>query len=354
MIEVGVDVANATAMVLLDADRFGVSQLHQLRGRVGRGGHPGLCLLVTRAEAGIAGPRPAGRGRRDDRRLRAQPGRPRAAPGGRRPRRDRSPAAARACRLSGCCATRRRSSRPARPPTRCSTSDPDLRRRTRCCAAAVGGAGGAVQRPTSWRSWPHDPDHRRASAGGRRLADPPGRPHPADQRPGARGAVLRASSPGAARCTGCASSTCTPGPAPSGSRRWSRGAGVVTLVEQDRRTAALIRANARALGFPGPTWWPPRWPATLRRPPAAPYDVVVPRPAVPARRRAVGRRPRRAASPTAGWSRGAGRRRAVRAQPGAGLAGRAHARTASKRYGETVLWYGRAAGTPEHPRPAEE
>ena len=49
VIEVGVDVANATMMVLLDADRFGVSQLHQLRGRVGRGGLPGLCLLVTRA-----------------------------------------------------------------------------------------------------------------------------------------------------------------------------------------------------------------------------------------------------------------------------------------------------------------
>jgi ATP-dependent DNA helicase RecG len=52
VIEVGVDVANATMMVVYDADRFGVSQLHQLRGRVGRGGHPGLCLLVTSAPQG--------------------------------------------------------------------------------------------------------------------------------------------------------------------------------------------------------------------------------------------------------------------------------------------------------------
>ena len=52
VVEVGVDVPNASVMVVMDADRFGMSQLHQLRGRIGRGSEPGLCLLVTASEDG--------------------------------------------------------------------------------------------------------------------------------------------------------------------------------------------------------------------------------------------------------------------------------------------------------------
>jgi ATP-dependent DNA helicase RecG len=57
VIEVGVDVPNASVMVVVDADRFGISQLHQLRGRVGRGSAPGLCLLMTQGAGELAAER---------------------------------------------------------------------------------------------------------------------------------------------------------------------------------------------------------------------------------------------------------------------------------------------------------
>ena len=79
VIEVGVDVPNASVMVVVDAERFGVSQLHQLRGRIGRGSVPGLCLLVTNAVPGSLAQAARRCGGGDARRLRAGPGRPRAA-----------------------------------------------------------------------------------------------------------------------------------------------------------------------------------------------------------------------------------------------------------------------------------
>ena len=138
VIEVGVDVPNATVMVVMDADRFGVSQLHQLRGRVGRGGTPGLCLLVTdaprrarpareRLDAVAATPDGFELARLDLEQRRegdvlgaAQSGAP------------LEPAAAVAC-----CATRTSSpqARDATADRRCVAADPDARRATRRCAA---------------------------------------------------------------------------------------------------------------------------------------------------------------------------------------------------------------------------
>jgi 16S rRNA (guanine966-N2)-methyltransferase len=130
-----------------------------------------------------------------------------------------------------------------------------------------------------------------------------------------------------------------------GLEAWSRGAGVVTLVEQDRRTAALISSNARALGFARANVLAASVASTLRRPPAAPYDVAFLDPPYPLADEAVAEDlralvdhawlvpgalvvvERSSRSPEPGWPEG-------------------FTGIREKRYGETVLWYGHAASTP--------
>jgi 16S rRNA (guanine966-N2)-methyltransferase len=134
-----------------------------------------------------------------------------------------------------------------------------------------------------------------------------------------------------------------------GLEAWSRGAGVVTLVEQDRRTSALISANARSLGFPRADVIPAPVAATLRRAPAAPYDVTFLDPPYPLDDAAVAADlealvahswlvpgalvvvERSARSPEPAWPAGI-------------------AETRQRRYGDSALWYGHAAAPP----PAQE
>ena len=129
-----------------------------------------------------------------------------------------------------------------------------------------------------------------------------------------------------------------------GLEAWSRGAGVVTLVEQDRRTAALIADNARTIGFAKADVVTGSVTATLRRPPSAPYDVAFLDPPYPLGEGEVAGDlaalvehdwlvpgamvvvERSARSPEPSWPGGLGE-------------------TRSKRYGETTLWYA-IASTP--------
>ncbi len=240
VIEVGVNVPNATAMVIMDADRFGVSQLHQLRGRVGRGS-AGLCLLVTEMpEASPARQRlGAVASTLDGFELSASTSNSGArATSSARP----SPASAPPCGSSPSSTTRRSSPPPARRPPPSSsptrTSPP-----TRACAPPSTPSSTRTGRST-WRRADRPPVRPRpypetyaldvrtgrrrtrtpmtrviaGTAGGRRLAVPPGN----GTRPPPTGRARASSPPGrrsSAPSTGPGSPTCTRAPAPSASKR---------------------------------------------------------------------------------------------------------------------------------------
>ena len=267
VIEVGIDVANATVMVIEGAERFGVSQLHQLRGRVGRGEHPSQCLLFAE-EAGELARRRLRGGGEGARRLQARRGRPR-----RCAARARSSAPARAaCRASrspACPRTRRPCSRRARRCWRCcarhgSLADPALgpaarrrppplrRRRRRPDPPLASGAVVELCRP--WRDkfahslGRHAGDRRRAEgAAAGRAARLEGA---ADLRPRPRGDLLGARRSGSRAPP---SSTSTAAPAPWRSRR-SRAAprAPSSSTATPARRSATSSGSASGAGRAGP------------------------------------------------------------------------------------------------------
>ncbi|MGZ5399575.1 MAG: 16S rRNA (guanine(966)-N(2))-methyltransferase RsmD [Nocardioides sp.] len=136
-----------------------------------------------------------------------------------------------------------------------------------------------------------------------------------------------------------------------GLEAWSRGAGVVTLVEQDRRTSRLIRANARVVGFAGADVISGTVSTTLRRNPAAPYDVAYLDPPYPMSAPDVDADLRLLDDHQ--WLVPGAMvvvERSVRSHPPSFPGGFSEVR--ERRYGETVLWYGHAA--PASPSAVEE
>ena len=344
VIEVGVDVPNATVMVMLDADRFGVSQLHQLRGRVGRGGHPGLCLLVTAAEAGQ---------RRPGERL------------------DAVAATTDGFELSRVDLEQRRegdvlgASQSGVPLAACRAlrvlRDEEIILAAREAAEALLAADpelaatppwpAAVVRPgaTPWQSGlPGEVVTRiiGGAAGGRRLATPPG----GDTRPTSdrvREALFSAIEAWCGSLAGLRFLDLYAGlrrGRPRGlvprGRAWSR------CVEHDRRTAALIaRQRPVARLHPGRRGHRAGRDARWRARPGRAVRPGLPRPALPAAPTeavaadlAALRRPRLAGR-RARWSWSSAPPRSPDPAWPDGLRGR----PAKRKYGETVLWYGHAA-----------
>jgi 16S rRNA (guanine966-N2)-methyltransferase len=126
-----------------------------------------------------------------------------------------------------------------------------------------------------------------------------------------------------------------------GLEAWSRGAGVVTLVEQDRRTAALITANAKALGFAKPNVVVASVTATLARPHSAPYDVVFLDPPYPLPDAEVDDN---LAHLDGDWVVPGGLVVVERSSRGPGPTWpEGFVETRERKYGETTLWYGHAA-----------
>ncbi len=182
------------------------------------------------------------------------------------------------------------------------------------------------------------------SAGGRRITAP----HGTDTRPTSdrvREALFSAIEAWCGSLHGLRFLDLYAGSGAVGLEAWSRGAGVVTLVEQERRAASLIGENARTIGFTKANIVAAPVAATLRRPPAAPYDLAFLDPPYPLAEPTLAddlaaltsqgwlvpgalvvvERSRR--SPEPGWPDG-------------------FEDTRVKKYGETVLWYGHAPSTP--------
>ena len=284
VIEVGIDVPNATVMLVEDAERYGISQLHQLRGRVGRGAHESLCLLFGPKES--ARLRGAGRARR---RLPARRDRPRAA---RRGRADRhAPVRAgrfRFARLPEDAEllerARARGARAARRRPRAERA-----RARRCSRDALRERHGETSGSRSPRA---DADRRRALR--RAGASPRRRARHAPDR-------ATASARRCSRCSATARRRARPRPLrrlgrARASRRSRAGRASALFVERDAARRDVVRANLDALGRRRGGQVRPR-----RRPRAALRDARergadirsgLPRPAIPAARRRSGRRAR--------------------------------------------------------------